>query len=83
MAFVVLYFICKFVFLNRLVIVRINGLKYVKAVLTFVGCVVVILDLLIYSMNVLCGESIIFAVVCIVFHPRLPAHCQGRKVYVQ
>ena len=65
--FVVLYVTCKFVCLNRLVIVHMSGLKYVK-VLIFVGCdvvvvvwfVVVMLDLLIYSMKVLYGESIIF-----------------------
>ena len=42
MVFVVLYVICKFVCLNRLVIVRMSGLKYVKVVLIFVGCDVVV-----------------------------------------
>ena len=37
MVFVVLYVICKFVCLNKLVVVRMVGLKYVK-VLSFVGC---------------------------------------------
>ena len=42
MVFVVFYFICKFVCLNRLFIVRMSGLKYVKVVLIFVGCDVVV-----------------------------------------
>ena len=42
MVFVVLYVICKFVCLNRLFIVRMIGLKYVKVVLIFVCCDVVV-----------------------------------------
>ena len=43
MVFVVLYVICRFVHLNRLAIVRIVGLKYVKGVLIFLECDVVVL----------------------------------------
>ena len=43
MVFVVLYVICRFVRLNRLVIVRMFGLKYVKVVLIFMECDVVVL----------------------------------------
>ena len=43
MVFVVLYVICKFVCLNRLVIVRMVGLKYVKVVLIFMEIDVVVL----------------------------------------
>ena len=43
MVFVVLYVICKFVRLNRLVIVHMVGLKYVKVVLIFMECDVVVL----------------------------------------
>ena len=43
MVFVVLYVICRFVRLNRLVIVRMVGLKYVKVVLIFLECDVVML----------------------------------------
>ena len=48
--FVVLYVICKFVPLNRLVIVRMVGLNYVKVVLIFMECDVVVLwvDLLLF-----------------------------------
>jgi hypothetical protein len=62
MVFLVLYVICKSVCLNRLVIVRMIGLKYVKVVLVFVfvGRVVVFLNVLIYSIDVVCRESIIF-----------------------
>ena len=43
MVFVVLYVICRFVRLNRLVIVRMVGLKYVKVVLIFMEYNVVVL----------------------------------------
>ena len=50
MVFVVLYVICRFVRLNRLVIVRMVGLKYVKVVLIFLECgvVVMLLDLFLF-----------------------------------
>ena len=50
MVFVVLYIMCRFVRLNRLVIVRMVGLKYVKVVLIFLGCdvVVMLVDLFLF-----------------------------------
>ena len=50
MVFVVLYVICRFVCLNRLVIVQMVGLKYVKVVLIFLECdvVVMLVDLFLF-----------------------------------
>ena len=50
MVFVVLYVTCRFVRLNRLVIVRMVGLKYVRVVLIFLECgvVVMLLDLFLF-----------------------------------
>ena len=54
MVFVVLYVICRFVRLNRLVIVRMVGLKYVKVVLIFMECDVVVLWVILFLFCWMC-----------------------------
>ena len=76
MVFVVLYVICKFVCLNRLVIVRMVGLKYVKVFLIFIGCdVLVVWFVLLLCWMCWCiqlmwctGNPLFFAMVYIMFH---------------
>ena len=54
MVFVVLYVICRFVHLNRLVIVCMVGLKYVKVVLIFMECDVVVLWVILFLFCWMC-----------------------------
>ena len=75
MVFVVLYVICRFVHLNRLVIVRMVGLKYVKVVLILQECdvVIMLLDLFLFCgmccfIRLMCfmGNTLVSAMVCII-----------------
>ena len=54
MVFVVLYVICRFVRLNSLIIVRIVWLNYVKVVLIFMECDVVLLWVVLFLFCWMC-----------------------------